>query len=119
MHSFLDRYPLRSVPGKIALVHRQRDRSQVNLAHEAGHARDLDSIGMAEELAARNEPTKLVAAQSWNVVDTAAFGLGDPVPTSEGCARGANGKAVFLLEVDRGRFDAGAVDGHLQLGAQD
>src|SRR5438309_2991091 len=106
MHSLLHPDPLRSVPGKIALVHRQWDRSQVNLSHETSHAGDLDRIGMAEELSARNEPAELVAAQSWNVVDTTAFGLGDPVPAPERGARGVDCKAVLLLESDRGRFDA-------------
>ena len=74
---------------------------------------------MTEEFAACDKPAELVAAQSWNVVDPAAFRLGYAVPTSERGARSVNGKGVILLEIDRGRFDASAVDRYPQLGTQD
>jgi hypothetical protein len=64
MHSLLNRDPLRPIASKIALVHRERNWRQVDLADEAGHARDLDCIWMAEELATCDKPAKLVAAQS-------------------------------------------------------
>ena len=73
---------------------------------------------MAEELAASNQPAELVTTQAGHVVDAAALGLGETIPTPNGRARGADGKAVLLLEVDRRRLDPNAVDGHLQLGAQ-
>jgi hypothetical protein len=110
VHSLLDGSPLRPVARKIALVHRQRDRRQVNLADEASHARHLDRVGVAEKLAAGNQPAEFVTTQAGHLVDTAAFGLGEAIPTPDGRACSADGKAVLLLEVDRWRLDANAVD---------
>jgi hypothetical protein len=84
--------------------------AKVNLADEASHSRDLDRVGMAEELATCDQPAELVTTQAGHVVDTAAFGLGETIPTPDGRACSADGKAVLLLEIDRGRLDANAVD---------
>jgi hypothetical protein len=74
---------------------------------------------MSEELSASDEPTELVAAQSWNVVDSATLRLGDSVPALYRRARGSDSEAVLLLKSDQRRFDANTVDHHLQLRAQD
>src|SRR5258708_551579 len=74
---------------------------------------------MSEELTGSDEPAELVAAQSWNVVDSATLRLGDSVPALYRRASGAHSEAVLLLKSDRRRFDASTVDHHLQFGAQD
>src|SRR6266566_3436439 len=119
VHSLLDCHPLLSVPSKIALVHREWNGRQVDLSDQARHARHLDRIGVAEEFAARDEAAELVAAQSRHVVDATAFGLSDSVPTPKRGASGVNGEPVLFLERDRRHFYTRAVDGDLQLRAQD
>src|SRR5579859_7217812 len=118
MHTLLDCDPLRSVTRKIALVHRERHWCQINLANETGHSGNLNGVRVAKELAARDEPAQLVAAQPRNVVDPAAFRLGDPIPTFQGCARSVHGDPVILPKADRRRLNSDAVDGQLQLSSE-
>src|SRR4029077_8159138 len=77
------------------------------------------SVRVSEELAWCDQPAELVAAQAGYVIDAAPFGLGEAVPTSDGCARRSDREAVLLLEVDRRSLDPGSVDRHLELGSHD
>src|SRR5260370_29785284 len=110
MHPFLTRATFRPVAREIALVHRQGNQRQVDLTDEPRHARDLDRVGMAEELPTDDEPAEFIAAQTRNVIHPAAFGLGQAVPTPERGPRSVNVKAVLLLAIDRGRLNASSVD---------
>src|SRR5713226_4309243 len=101
VHSLLDRNPLSAVASEIALVHRQRDRRQVDLPHQAGHSRHLYRVRVSEELASSDQPAELVAAQTGYVIDAAPFRLGEAVPTADGRTRRSDREAMLLLEVDR------------------
>jgi len=68
---------------------------------------------VSEELATSYQPAELVTAQARYVVDAAALRLGETVPTADGRTCGAYREPVFLLEVDRQRLNASAVDRHL------
>src|SRR5258708_36958751 len=74
---------------------------------------------MAEELPGHDQPAEFVATQARNVINPAALGLRQAIPTPERGARRVDGKPMLLLEIDRGRFNASSVDGYLQFGAQD
>src|SRR5487761_230370 len=74
---------------------------------------------MAEELAGRDQPAKLVTTQPGNVIDSAALRIGQAIPASERGACGVNRKAVLLLKVDRRRFNTSAIDRELEVGTQD